>query len=303
MKLAVVCSKSKLNSLPVLREVLDDLFIESRAWFEGFEVTAAESIESLKACLEYSSYVICIPDLNDFSSTWLHYTLGFQRGCKDKMAFWIPPEEFNLLPEWTAGFTVITGGGTDIFNFYWEREQYWQDETKEVMARRAISDQYLEVSARTFVETVQNGNRFLLGMFLEAGFSPALRDSSAVPVLNQAIRSRHFSFVGPLIEAGADLNGVAEDRGTTPVMDAAAGGSEDLTLQLIEMNAELEHASRDGQTAVTLAVGNGHAAATIILIGNGADIDVKDNLGMSARKYATLYNQAAILEAISTMSV
>lgn len=302
MKLAVVCSRSKINSLPVLRNALDDLYIESRAWFERTDVEDGKSMESLQECLDYSSYVLCIPDTGDFSSGWLHYTLGHQRGCKDKMAFWIQSEEINSIPDWTSDFMVITGGGNDINNIYSRIEQTWNEETKGTMAKRAIADRNLELSARTFIESVQNGDRFQLGLFLEAGFSPSLRNPSGVPVLNLAIRSRHFSLVGPLLEAGADLNGIADDRGTTPVMDAAADGSEDLMLQLIELNAELHHANKDGQTAVTLAVGNGHDDAAIALIKEGMDVDVKDLLGMSARKYATLYNKTDILEAISTMS-
>lgn len=302
MKLAVVCSRSKLSSLLVLRDIFDDLFIESRAWFEQPELSGAESIESLETCLGYSDYVLCIPDTEDFNSGWLQYTLGHQRGRRDRMVLWVQPEEIGSIPEWTSGLAIISGAASGISDFYSETERYWFEETRVIMARGTLEDLNLEVSERAFVETVDNGDRFLLGLFLDAGFSPSTRNSSGVPVLNLAIRSRHFSLVGPLLVSGAELNSVAEDRGTTPLMDAAAGGSESLTQQLIEMNAEMDHQSRDGQTAVTLAVGNGHEAAAIALIKNGADVDARDLLGMSARKYATLYNQAAILEVISTMS-
>ena len=301
MKLSVVCSESRLRELPSLREILDGLFIEFHAWYHKSELPEPELLQGLEECLEYSTYVLCAVDSDDFNSAWLHYSLGYQRGRTDRMTFWVLPEEAHSVPDWTNGFIVISGSRRDVYDYYAEVEVSWSEETREKMARHNISDQNIEVSPRAFTETVQKGDRFLLGLFLEAGFSPSLRDSSGVPVLNHAIRSGHISLASSLLEVGAELDGVAEDRGTTPIMDAAAAGLVDLIRIMIDMGAEMDHASRDGQTAVTLAVGNGHDEAAIALIKGGADVDIKDMLGMSARKYATLYNQESILKAIDTL--
>jgi len=298
MKLSVVCCESRLKELPHLREVLDGLFIEFRAWYYNAELSETQLLRGLEQCLDYSTYVLCVVDSKCFHSPWLYYTLGYQRGRTDRMTFWVSPEEAHSVPDWTNGFVVIPGSGKDVYDYYAEVEVSWSEETREVMARQSISEQNIEVSARSFIEVVQKGDRFLMGLFLEAGFSPSMRDSSGVPVLNHAIRSGHEVLVIPLIEAGAELDGIAEDRGTTPIMDAAAAGLVELTSLIIGMGAGLDHSSRDGQTAVTLAVGNGHDETAIILIKGGADVDIKDMLGMSARKYATLYNQESILQAI-----
>ncbi|MDT8299356.1 MAG: ankyrin repeat domain-containing protein, partial [Spirochaetaceae bacterium] len=130
--------------------------------------------------------------------------------------------------------------------------------------------------------------------------SPSLRDSAGVPILNQAVRLGYHQLVGPLLDAGADIDSEAEDRGTTPLMDAAASGHTELILRLVDMNAELEHMSRDGQTAVILAVGNGREDAAAALIQAGANVEIKDKLGMSARKYADLYKLSRILEMIES---
>jgi len=298
MKLSVVCSESRLKELPHLREILDGLFIEFRAWYHNAELPEPELLKGLELCLDYSTYVLCVVDAEDFRSPWLYYTLGYQRGRTDRMTFWVLPEDAHSVPDWTNGYIVIPGSEKDVYDYYAEVEVSWSEETREKMARQNIGEMNIEVSARSFVETVQKGDRFLMGLFLEAGFNPSLRDSSGVPVLNHAIRSGHIPLVSPLLEAGADLDGEADDRGTTPVMDAAAAGLVDLTQSLIDMGAMLDHTSRDGQTAVILAVGNGHDTAAIALIRGGADVDKKDMLGMSARKYATLYNQDAIIQAI-----
>lgn len=298
MKLSVVCSESRLRELPSLREILDGLFIEFHAWYHNSELPETELLQGLEECLEYSTYVLCVASAEDFNSAWLHYSLGYQRGRTDRMTFWISPEEAQSVPDWINGFIVIPGSRRDIYDYYSEVEVSWSEEITAKMARNNISDLNIEISSRAFTETVLKGDRFLMGLFLEAGFSPSQRDSSGVPVLNHAIRSGHISLVPLLLTAGAELNGIAEDRGTTPIMDAAAAGLVDLTRNLIDMGAEMDHASRDGQTAVTLAVGNGHDEAAIALIKGGADVDIKDMLGMSARKYATLYNQKSILQAI-----
>lgn len=298
MKLSVICSQERLDMLPRLRVVLDNLFVEYLAWYPREDLDYPAAIDTLDRCLEYSPYLLCLPAADDIDSVWLHYALGYQRGRTDRLAFWIEPRDARAVPEWASRFIIVTGDEKDVYDYYAEVEETWSEETKEVMARQAIMEMNIEVSSRAFVETVQSGDRQLIGHFLEAGFSPSLRDASGVPVLNHAIRSGHSEIVLPLLEAGADLNGVADDRGTTPLMEAASSGLHIMTETLIKLGAELEHTSRDGQTAVTLAVGNGRDQSAIALIHGGADVDAKDMLGMSARKYATLYNQADILEAI-----
>ncbi|MCK5735795.1 MAG: ankyrin repeat domain-containing protein, partial [Spirochaetaceae bacterium] len=248
MKLSIVCSKSRINELPQLRDTLDGLFIEYRVWYHNTEFSESELVNGLEECLDYSTYVLCAVDSDDFNSPWVHYTLGYQRGRTDRMTFWVLPEESLSVPEWTNGFVVIPGSRKDVYDYYAEVEVSWSEETRAKMARQIIRDHNIEVSPRAFIETVQKGDRFLMGQFLEAGFSPSLRDSSGVPVLNHAIRLGHIPLVLPLIEAGAELDGEAEDRGSTPVMDAASVGLAELTQIIIALGAELDHSSRDGQT-------------------------------------------------------
>ena len=299
MKLSVLCSDERLDKLPQLRDVLDNLFIEYLAWFPRADTELPDSMDNLDRCLEYSKYLLCLPSEKDVASAWLHYALGYQRGRTDRIAFWVDPLNRRAVPAWAARYIIITGDKKDVYEYYAEVEETWSEEAKAEFARREISAMNLEVSPRAFVEAVQEGERRIVGLFLEAGFSAALRDASGVPVLNHAIRSGHTEIVTPLLEAGADLNGVADDRGTTPLMDAAAAGLEEMTAALVELGADLEHSSRDGQTAVTLAVGNGRDRSAVTLIRAGADVDAKDMLGMSARKYARLYSQQEILDAIS----
>ena len=303
MKLSIVCSADRLNLLPQLRISLDGLFIETLTWYAGKADQPSDDFNELNRCLDYSSFVLCIVDPADLDSSWFHYVMGFQRGCLDRLALFFSPEDRLRIPEWVSRYPTIVGDSKDVFRYYSGIEEIWSEEAKPVLARRAISDRNIEVSARSFIEAVKKGDRFLLGLFLDAGFSPSLRDDAGVPVLISAIRCGHTHLVGPLLSAGADLKSVAEDRSTTALMDAASSGFSDLTEELLNGGSDLEHASCDGQTAVTLAVGNGRIKDAVMLIRAGADVDKTDSLGMSARKYAILYNQETILAAIQESEV
>jgi|GEM_PF-2008094 len=301
MKLAVVCSSSRLEQLPGLRDVLDGLYVEYLAWHPDADHGSDAPLDSLERCLDFSSYVLCLSTATDVDETWVHYVLGHQRGRTDRLTFWFRPEDAAAIPRWLDRFVVIVGDEGDVYDYYAEVEQTWSEEARAHIARKAITELNLEVSARSFIESVRSGDRFLMGLFLESGFSPSLRDASGVPVLSHAVREGHDELVPPLLDAGADINGVAADRGTTPLMDAASGGHDALTRLFLDRGADLEHASRDGQTAVTLAVGNGRDLSAEALIRAGANVDTTDMLGMSARKYATLYKQKEILESIEAV--
>ena len=45
-----------------------------------------------------------------------------------------------------------------------------------------------------------------------------------------------------------------------------------------------------------LAVGNGNVDIVKILLENGADPDIKDSMGMSAREYALLFKKKPMIE-------
>ncbi|MDF1567262.1 MAG: ankyrin repeat domain-containing protein [Spirochaetaceae bacterium] len=260
----------------------------------------SEAIDGLERCLDYSQYTLCLPDADDFDTHWLHYILGYQRGRTDRLSFWVLQDNERIIPNWASRFIILTGHIDVVSNHFAGLEGLWSEDMNAKLARKVISERHIEISARSFVEAVRSGDRFFTGLFLDAGFSPSLRDSAGVPILNQAVRLGYHQLVGPLLDAGADIDSEAEDRGTTPLMDAAASGHTELILRLVDMNAELEHMSRDGQTAVILAVGNGREDAAAALIQAGANVEIKDKLGMSARKYADLYKLSRILEMIES---
>ncbi|MCG8451770.1 MAG: ankyrin repeat domain-containing protein [Spirochaetales bacterium] len=298
MKLAVLCSTERISQLPTLREAFDGLLIETLAWYRRDDWTMEEAVAAMEQCLEYSSYVLCLISPCDALAPWLHFALGYQRGQSDGILFWLRPEDAPALPPWMRRYPVVFGNELDVAHCYEDIERRWNEEANARLAKQEISHHGREVSARAFVEAVREGNRFLVGQYLEAGFSPELRDGEGVPILNHAIRSRNGELVPVFLHAGGGVNAIAKDRGTTALMDAASLGDETTMRLLLSQGAELEIVSHEGQTAVILAVGNGKEDCAVLLVEAGANIDVQDRLGMSARKYAELYSRSSVLKAI-----
>ncbi len=136
----------------------------------------------------------------------------------------------------------------------------------------------------------------IVNEFLEAGMSVNSRDDTGTPMLNIACRSDNFEFVDMLLNLGAELNAVSEDRGYTAVMDAVWRGNEKITKFLIDKGAELNTINKEGQTNLILAVGANRENIVKLLAENGADPDVKDMMGMSAYTYATLFKKTRLVE-------
>ena len=91
------------------------------------------------------------------------------------------------------------------------------------------------------------------------------------------------------MEAGADLNSVSRDRGSTALMDAAARGDQEICRLLIEAGATIDTVGKDGQTALMLAVGAKSEEVSALLLEGGADPHHRDKLGMTAHGYARLF--------------
>ena len=64
----------------------------------------------------------------------------------------------------------------------------------------------------------------------------------------------------------------------------------------IKAGADLSIMSTDGQPILVLAVGNGNVKIVEALLKAGADPDVKDSMGMSARSYASLFKNEDLIK-------
>ena len=77
-------------------------------------------------------------------------------------------------------------------------------------------------------------------------------------------------------------------------MDAAQNGDQTLLRYLLDKGADPNLISKDGQSALVIAVGRNDADTSKALLESGADADLSDKLGLSARKYAKLFHHPAM---------
>ena len=135
-------------------------------------------------------------------------------------------------------------------------------------------------------------------LFLKAGMLVNARTSTGIPLICVAARNDCLGKVKWLVDNGADIDAVSCDRGYSAVMDAVWRKNYNIVQYLVEQGANLNFISTDGQPLLVLAVGNGNANIVGLLLQHGADPDVKDSMGMSAREYATLFKKTAIIKLI-----
>ena len=162
-------------------------------------------------------------------------------------------------------------------------------------ARDALLMMGIPVSEAAFAQCVAEGAVKEVFLFLAAGFSPDTRNKEGVPVINIAVRSGSREIFRILFMAGAQLDIQSDDRGTSALIDSVMSTDIDLVRDLIKAGAELDIKSKSGQTALVVAAGAGNIVIAEALLKAGANPDIPDNMGMSARKYAMLFNNSEML--------
>ena len=202
-----------------------------------------------------------------------------------------------------AYHTLFTNDGVQFLNgeakiISYLKKQYRQINLKnnKRMAKRDLLLKGIPFNADCFAQYLAKNKTEICNLFLEAEIDPNSRDDFGTPLLNIAVRNDNEDFVKKLLDAGAEIDAVSDDRGYTAVMDAVWRGNYDITKLLIEKGAELNTISKEGQSNLVLAVGADRVKICEILAKNGADPDIKDQMGMSAYGYATLFKKTEIVE-------
>jgi len=291
MKLSVFCSDEKKMELPKLRIALDDFFIEYQTILFNENDSLENMIQPLNQVLNSTSFYMLIPTTEDFSSQWVSYIAGFNRMKKENV---IILYHDGTPPGWLKDFNSASDIQT-LVSIIKDQIPGWNLQIKKSQAMNTLKDRMREHTHQNFFHAVNEGDRFLTGVFLDAGFEVNKLSTDQVSLLGAAARQGHTHIVKILHAAGADINLISLDRNNTPLMDAASGGHLELVRFFLDHGAELEIKSKSGQTALILAAGNGQIDCAEMLIKAGADCDNKDSMGLSARKYAQLYQIEELL--------
>lgn len=162
------------------------------------------------------------------------------------------------------------------------------------IAKNKLLDKGIPFSSDAFAFYIEKKKKDIINLFIDAEINLNSTDDEQTPLLNIAVRNENIDLVKTFLKKGVDINAVSKDRGYTAVMDAVWLGNIDIAKLLIKENAELNTINKEGQTNLILAVGADEYDICKLLISNGADPDIKDQMGMSAYKYAELFKKTKI---------
>ena len=113
-------------------------------------------------------------------------------------------------------------------------------------------------------------NVLLLLCLVVAGCNQQRTDNTQTVALFQATRAGNTDMVKSLITSpGADVN-ATDERGSTPLIDAARYGHEDVCRLLIAAGANVKAKDKDGKTALMLALQGDHEDVVQVLNQAGA---------------------------------
>ncbi|KAL5071427.1 hypothetical protein RYX36_022314 [Vicia faba] len=126
------------------------------------------------------------------------------------------------------------------------------------------------------------GSDHCVVLLLEFGADPNVKDFEGNIPLGEAIMGNHKSVTKLLIENGADIS-------LTDVGRLACYAVEKKDIKLLkdiaQYGGDVKEAS-NGTTALHLAVGQGNVEMVKFLVEQGADVDLQDSFGWTARDYA-----------------
>ena len=192
--------------------------------------------------------------------------------------------------------SIACKNAEDLFNNLTKKYNKIADDASMRLAKKKLLDRGIPYTADCFGTYIAKNKPEVVHEFLAAGMSINSRDDTGTPMLNIACRNDNFEFVQMMLDLGAELNAVSEDRGYTAVMDAVWRGNEKITKYLISKGADLNTINKEGQNNLILAVGANRESLVKLLAENGADPDVKDMMGMSAYNYAVLFKKQRLID-------
>jgi len=269
-----------------------------------FGLSVSEEEEIMPQVFQNTAGTTHVIILSALSPRWFDFFAGFTYGS-----------HFPLLVYGEKAASLIPGEFSDHFIIYKTEEdikKYFELEVeilkkREILltkkkARDTLLEKGIPVNEESMARCAAQAYLTEVDLFLKVGFSPDTRDKTGIPVLNIAARTGNGAVIDLLIHSGAQVNALAADRGSSPLIDAVIAKHKDIMADLIRAGAELNIRSKDGQSALIIAVGIGDEEMVTMLLKAGADPDLSDNLGVSARKYASLFHKARLLDLFNTFS-
>jgi len=251
--------------------------------------------EEIKYNFSSLTHIVVIFSASASSSRWLGFVSGYGVGRECPVFLYSADE--SALPGHLLSFTRVNEL-EELRDELLLARQVWRKSARLEHARAELQAMGLGISEEVLAACVEEGNIPAVANFLRIGFSPDSRDERGVPVLSLAIRNRHRELIDLFLKHQANVNAVSLDRGNSPLMEAAVRGDKESVQQLISADADPDLQSKNGQTALMLAVGEGFTEVARLLLERGAHTSPVDQLGMTAGKYAQLFKHTEMAELI-----
>ena len=319
IKLLIICLEEEKERADQLRLMLDKMAIYSgillakleeggrsnieKQFFAFFNLTVsnADAVappvdqKALDAQDETPTHVMIISNL---APEWVDFLAGFS--CGSHVPFLAYGEDARKCVPEVFNFCFRKLDTEDALCSYLKSENEafikMESDRETQRARNALLEQGIPVNNNSLGQCVTEGRLDDIVLFFNAGFSPDTRDKTGVPLLNLAARVGNQEIIEYLIKEGAQVNLRAEDRDTSALIDCVIEKNYDIMTDLIKAGADVNIQSKDGQTALIVAVGADETDMVEELLKAGANPDISDHMGMSARKYASLFHKSAIMD-------
>jgi len=260
---------------------------------------SADSEEKDKYASNSPTHILVVSPI---AQRWLDFLAGFSYGSSLPLLVY-GKEAIAAIPVEFASFFRFLNTEKS-FEEYFEAEneafENWKTASEILKARDALLQMGVPVTGESLANCAGEGGIREVSLFLSAGFSPDTRNKGGVPLLNIAARKGNWEILRLLINSGAQLDMQSEDRGTSALLDSVMSKNIGMVEDLIKAGADLNIKSKGGQTALVVAVGAGDEKMVEALLKAGADPEIPDSMGVSARKYATLFHKNTITQLFTT---
>ncbi len=265
---------------------------------EAWKQESSHFIESLFKDITHCVFVVTTETLSH--SSWLPFFIGYVKGKGKHIALYRMCDHCTM-PPWLAGFGVFDTEGELSLYFEVEKDEWYVQEQR-TRARIALLEKGISWHTDSFIRSIEENDAEAVNLFIESGYHPDVRDKHGVPALCIAVRKKHAEIVKLLLAHGASIDIQSEDRGYSPLMDAVQVKDKILVHLLLSNGANPNLTSKDGQTALIIAVGTDDFDCVELLVRYHANPDIADKLGMSARTYAQLFKKQQFLDLFAACS-
>jgi hypothetical protein len=256
----------------------------------GWESLAPEKVV---ARFEKASHFLALATKASIGASWFSFALGYGYN-RDTNFTLFRFDAACAFPRYLSGLPVFDGLA-ELAAYYRAEKTDWLVQEERRSSRAALLEMGVSVHYDSLAQCAREGDTKAVELFMKAGFHPDSRDKYGVPLICLAARGKHRAVAEILLARGAQVDLQSEDRGYSPLMDAAQAGSAELVRLFLDSGANTALASKDGQTALVVAVGRNDIEVARLLVAGGADPDFADKLGLSARKYAALFKNPDML--------